>query len=83
MHRRESKRKPRLSPEKTKEIIRKLKKNKFKLEATKGARHIFSRTKSGERKVVEVHMHPKPRGKPVIKNIIRKAGKTNKEWVGL
>jgi predicted RNA binding protein YcfA (HicA-like mRNA interferase family) len=83
MSKRKSKRKPRLSPEDSKEIIRKLKKNEFKLEATKGARYIFSRIKNGERKLVEVHVHPAPRGKPVIKNIIRKADKTNKEWVSL
>ncbi len=75
--------KPKLSPEKAEEIIRKLKKNGFKLEATKGNRYIFSHIKDGKRKAVEVHHHPKPRGKEVIKNIIRKSAKTNKEWVGL
>lgn len=72
-----------LVPEKPREAIRKLFKNGFKLSNAVGGDHFYFKIKGGKHYLVLVSVHPKELGKPFIKNIIRKSGKTNEEWVSL
>mgnify|MGYP001588843285 CR=1 FL=1 len=73
----------RLVPEKPKEAIRKIEKNGFRLVNRVGGDWFYSRIKDGEERLVLISVHPKELGNPFVKNIIRKAGKSNKEWVSL
>lgn len=70
-------------PEMPKRAIRKLEKNGFTLKNIVGSHFYYYKKKDREDKLVCVFVHPKELGKPAIKNIIRKSGKTNKEWVSL
>lgn len=73
----------RIVPEQPKKAIRKLEKNGFVLKNTVGSHFYYYKEKDKEDKLVCIFVHPKELGKPAIKNIIRKSGKTNKEWVTL
>ncbi len=72
-----------LTPEKPREAIRKLGQNGFRLVNRDGGDWFYSREKNGKRYLVMVSVHPRELGKPFVKNIIRKSGKTNSEWAEL
>ncbi|MFQ6049978.1 MAG: type II toxin-antitoxin system HicA family toxin [Candidatus Paceibacterales bacterium] len=75
--------KPRLIPEKPKEVIKKLEKNGFRCVNRRGGDWYFLKRKGNKDLVVCVSVHPKELGKPFIKNIIRTSKKTNEEWLNL
>jgi predicted RNA binding protein YcfA (HicA-like mRNA interferase family) len=70
-------------PLKPKEAIKKLEKNGFKCINKDGGDWYYFKEKDGKQFLVDVSVHPRELGKPMIKNIIRSAGKTNEEWVKL
>lgn len=75
--------KVKLVPERPREAIRKLEKNGLKLVNRKGGDWYFMRVKDGKRYLTPVSVHSKKLGKPFVKLIICKSGKTNEEWVNL
>ena len=73
-----------LTPEKVGNAIKKLKKNGFKLKDKHGGDWFFSKIIHRKEELVLVSVHPsKELGIHLVKNIIRKAKKNNKEWVNL
>ena len=73
-----------LVPERPQDVIKKLKKNGLKLVNKKGGDWYYMRVKNGKRYLAPVSVHPgRKLGKPFIKLVIRKSGKTNQEWVNL
>lgn len=83
MPRNKLKKKIKIVPEKPKNAIKKLEKNGFRLKSRKGGDWFYSKIIDRSEKLVLVSVHPKELGKPFVKNIIRKANKTNEEWVNL
>lgn len=72
----------RLTPIKPLDGIRRLEKNGFRLKDKKPGMQSYIRER--DNKLVIVHLHPTEEwGIPYVKATIKKAGKTNEEWVNL
>lgn len=80
-----------IAPIKPKEAERRLFKNGFKFLKSEGADRYYVKMnnekpvkdKDGKEIVSFVSFHPKELGRPITKLIIKKARKTNEEWVNL